>query len=199
MHCGFFFIRLSWTGSGLQANMIEEYVLWCVFALLLYFLSCPSCLWRPRLFVSVASRHMMCIVLDVMDDAFDSRPALCLFSFCREEYSAALVSTTALVCLGCFAGIDAPRAMFPFTGQCLVPSGTCYASVLGWLLEEFHDFLREGVHSAPEVDSRALAGVFNAPDHFFTAPCFWQPLVRCSAEEYRIIFSASWFVSGYMH
>ena len=25
---------------------------------------------------------------------------------------------------------------------------------------------------------------------FFTAPCFWQPLVRCSAEEYRIIFSA---------
>ena len=33
---------------------------------------------------------------------------------------------------------------------------------------------------------------------FFTAPCFWQPLVRCSAEEYRIIFSASWFDSGYM-
>ena len=32
--------------------------------------------------------------------------------------------------------------------------GTCYASVLGWLLEEFHAFLREEVHSAPEVDSR---------------------------------------------
>ena len=141
MHCGFFFVRLSWTGSGLQANMIEEYVLWCVIALLLFFLSCPSCLWRPRLFVSVASRHMTCIVLDLVDDAFDSRPALCLFSVCREEYSAALVSTTALVCLGCFAGVDAPRAMFPFTAQCFVPSGTCYASVLGWLLDEFHDFL----------------------------------------------------------
>ena len=37
--------------------MIEEYVLWCLFALLLFFLSCPSCLWRPRLVVSVASRH----------------------------------------------------------------------------------------------------------------------------------------------
>ena len=133
VHCGFFFVRLSWTGSGLQANMIEEYVLWCVFALLLFFLSCPSCLWRPRLFVSVASRHMTCIVLDLVDDAFDSRPALCLFSVCHEEYSAALVSTTALVCLGCVAGVDAPRAMFPLTAQCLVPSGTCYASVLGWL------------------------------------------------------------------
>ena len=29
---------------------------------------------------------------------------------------------------------------------------TCYSSVLGWLLEEFHDFLLEGVHSAAEVD-----------------------------------------------
>ena len=29
---------------------------------------------------------------------------------------------------------------------------TCSASVLGWLLEEFHDFLREGVRSDPEVD-----------------------------------------------
>ena len=43
----------------------------------------------------------------------------------------------------------------PFTAQCLILSGTCYASVLGWLLEEFYDFLREGVHSALEVDSRA--------------------------------------------
>ena len=48
-----------------------------------------------------------------------------------------------------FAGVDALRAMFPslfpYTAQCLVLSGTCYASVLGWILEEFHDFLREGV------------------------------------------------------
>ena len=123
-------------------------------------------------FVPLLLRDMTCMVLDLVDDAFDSRPALCLFSVCREEYSAALVSTTALACLGCFAGVDAPRAMFPFTAQCLVPSGTCYASVFGWLLEEFHDFLREGVHSAPEVDSRALAGVFNAPDHFFHGPLF---------------------------
>ena len=43
----------------------------------------------------------------------------------------------------------------PYTAQCLVLSSTCYASVLGWLLEEFHDFLREEAHSAPEVDSRA--------------------------------------------
>ena len=55
------------------------------------------------------------------------------------------------------------------------------------------------VGTDPEVDSPALAGVFNAPDPFFTAPCIWQPLVRCSAEEYRIIFSASWFDSGYIH
>ena len=45
--------------------------------------------------------------------------------------------------------------LFPKPEQCLVFSGACYASVLGWLLEEFHDFLREGAHSAPEVDSRA--------------------------------------------
>ena len=50
-----------------------------------------------------------------------------------------------------------------------------------------------------EVDSPALAGVSNALDSFFTVPCIWQPLVRCSAEEYRIIFSASWFDSGYMY
>ena len=47
------------------------------------------------------------------------------------------------------------RLLFLYTAQCLVLSGTCYASVLGWLLEEFHDFLRERAHSAPEVDSRA--------------------------------------------
>ena len=45
--------------------------------------------------------------------------------------------------------------LFPCTTQCLFLSGTCYASVLGWLLEEIYDFLLEGVHSAPEVDSRA--------------------------------------------
>ena len=32
----------------------------------------------------------------------------------------------------------------------------CSASVPGWLLEEFDDFLRERVHSALEVDSRPL-------------------------------------------
>ena len=34
--------------------------------------------------------------------------------------------------------------LFPYTAQCFFLSGACYASVLGWLLEEFHDFLREG-------------------------------------------------------
>ena len=34
---------------------------------------------------------------------------------------------------------------------------TCSASVLGWFLEEFHDFLREGVDSDPEVDSRRFS------------------------------------------
>ena len=29
--------------------------------------------------------------------------------------------------------------------------------VLGWLLEEFHDFLREWVDSVPEVDSRLIS------------------------------------------
>ena len=33
---------------------------------------------------------------------------------------------------------------------------TCIATVIRWLLEEFHDFLREGVDSYPEACSPAL-------------------------------------------
>ena len=116
------------------------------------------------------------------DPAFDSRPALRLFSVCRGEYrkfvffGAALVSTTAVVCSGLVLLVSTHFALcslllFPCTAQCLVLSGTCYASVYGEV--EFHVFpreyvdygswsrfltlrtRREGVHSAPEVDSRA--------------------------------------------
>ena len=73
--------------------------------------------------------------------------------------------TSACVCIQRLALAVDTRLMRQSTGlflqnfsysaaQCLILSGTCCASVLGWLLEEIYDFLREGVHSAPEVDSR---------------------------------------------
>ena len=47
---------------------------------------------------------------------------------------------------GCCWCNDRGRAMLGLTVS------RCSASVLGWLLGDFHDFLREGVHSDPEVD-----------------------------------------------
>ena len=68
MHYGFFFVRLSWTGSGLQANMIEEYVLWCLFALLLFFLfsfRARHAFGDPG-YLSLLLRDMTCIEPTVM-------------------------------------------------------------------------------------------------------------------------------------
>ena len=107
-------------------------------------------LWRFRSCVS-RGRAMLGSTVDTCsfqftkllfsDPAIDSRPALCSV-FCR---------------IWCRGRVDNGIGML---GLVLLvsphlASGTCYALVLGWFLEEFHDFLREGVHSAPEVDSRA--------------------------------------------
>ena len=108
------------------------------------------------------------------DPAFDSRPAL-LFYVCRQEYrkigflGAALVSTTALACLSWFCWCRRTSRYVPFFCVRIQRNAwssvvhACYASVLGWLLEEFHDFLREGVNSAPEVDSRASSLAVKIP------------------------------------
>ena len=66
VHCGFFFVRLSWTGSGLQANMIEEYVLLCLFALLLLFPFVPVMLVATQAILSLLLRDMTCMVPTVM-------------------------------------------------------------------------------------------------------------------------------------
>ena len=39
-----------------------------------------------------------------------------------------------------YDGFSTNFLILPYSAQCLVLSGTCHGSVLGWLLEEFHDF-----------------------------------------------------------
>ena len=82
----------------------------------------------------------------------------CPFAFCLKSTARgsgrSLLDTSYSALIGGSGYICMLRLLFPYTAQCLVLSGTCHASVLGWLFEEFHAFLREGVHSAPEVDSR---------------------------------------------
>ena len=110
-----------------------------------------------------------------------------LFCVCREENRiigflgalVLLVSTDFALC---------SLLLFPFTAQCLVLSGTCYAPELGWLLEEFRDFLRDRVHSAPEVDSRASSLAVKIPQVQFLVMLLTCPLLCMS----RSSTSLSW-------
>ena len=83
--------------------------------------------------------------------------------------------------------------LFPYTAQCLVLSGTCYAAVYG--VVEFHVFYVKRWITDPEVDSRLSGHVFRhlvSGSHLFVASpeeymiwIFWEMTSRiisvCSA------------------
>ena len=98
--------------------------------------------------------------------AIVSRPALCV-----------LEST-----FGLFGTVSVYSAMLGSTVD------TCYASVLGWLLEQFHDLLKIRVHSAPEVDSRASSLAVKIPQVQFLVLFLTCPLLCMS----RSSTSLSW-------